>query len=237
MCQPDTVCPPDHLAEVLEAAGVPWELVRLHAGDALPADPDAVVVLGGRMGVHDVADHPWIPVVEAWLADLVGRGVPVLGICLGAQLLAEALGGSVSKAPRPEIGLLELELVADDPLVPWLGGPWVVMHQDAFTPPPGATLMARTAHPAGFRLGSAVALQTHPEASAETVIGWLGEATEVVAASGVDAGALADRLVASAPDLATRGRALLGAWLGEALGGRPDPTAGPSAFPANSEPS
>jgi GMP synthase-like glutamine amidotransferase len=217
VCQPDTVCPPGHLAEVLEAADVPWGLVRLHAGDALPSDPDAVVVLGGRMGVDDVADHPWIPAVEVWLAGLVEREVPVLGICLGAQLLAESLGGTVRRAARPEIAVRELEVLADDPLAPRLDGPWVLMHRDVFTAPPGATLVARTAHPAGFRLGSAFALQPHPEAPAETVAGWLAEATEVVAESGVDAVAMAERLAAESADLADRGRALLGAWLEGAL--------------------
>lgn len=217
VCQPDTRCPPGHLAEVLDGADVPWASVRFHAGDALPTDPRAVVVLGGRMGAYDVADHPWIPVVEAWLAGLVERDVPVLGICLGAQLLAEALGGTVRRAARPEVGLRDLELLADDPLASWLGGPWVLMHRDVFTAPPGATLVARTAHPACFRIGSAFALQPHPEAPATTVAGWLAEATEVVAASGVDATAMADRLAADSDELAERGRALLGAWLDEAL--------------------
>lgn len=236
VCHPDTVCPPGHLAEVLAEADVRWGSVRFHAGDALPADPEAVVVLGGRMGAYDVADHPWIPVVEAWLAGLVDRDVPVLGICLGAQLLAEALGGRVRRADRPEVGLRDLEVVADDPLAAWLDGPWVLMHRDVFTPPPGATLVARTAHPACFRIGSAFALQPHPEAPAATVAGWLAEATEVVADSGVDATAMTARLAAESADLAERGRALLGAWLDEALG-RPDRSSSPPGLLPKSEPS
>jgi len=79
---------------------------RLWAGDRLPS-PDsfaALIVMGGPMGIYDYEDYPWLQVEKEFLAQVVDRGIPILGICLGAQLLADVLGAKVNANPKKEIG-------------------------------------------------------------------------------------------------------------------------------------
>ena len=93
---------PGLLAGVLADAGADVRVVRLDRGDALP-EPDGlggVVVMGGAMGVHDTDRFPWLETERRWIADAVALGVPVLGVCLGAQQLAAALGASVTTGGR-----------------------------------------------------------------------------------------------------------------------------------------
>ena len=90
---------------------------RLWAGDRLPA-PDsmtALIVMGGPMGVYDYAEYPWLEKEKEFLARAVGCGIPIIGICLGAQLLADVLGARVSKNPEKEIGWFP---VTRDPVIP-----------------------------------------------------------------------------------------------------------------------
>jgi GMP synthase (glutamine-hydrolysing) len=218
--EPDPSCPPALVGAVLDDLGLGWHLVRTHAGDALPPDPDAAVVLGGRQGAYEVDAHPHLGDTKRWMADLVGRGVPVLGICLGAQLLADALGGSAHLAPEPEVGLLPLEVVGDDPLSPLLIGPWVLAHQDTFDLPPGATLLARSAYPAAFRYGSALGVQFHPEADAALAASWLQRDGGVARRAGVDVAGLVAALEDADAGLARRGRAVIAAWGASAVAER-----------------
>lgn len=97
-------------------------------------------------------------------------GTPVLGICFGGQLIAEALGGSVETAPVTEIGWYKIEanLAADEPDAPgaWLQGPWLEWHHDRFTPPASAIVLAHNENAVQlFRVGKTVATQFHPEVS------------------------------------------------------------------------
>jgi GMP synthase (glutamine-hydrolysing) len=145
---------------------------------------DGVVVLGGRMSAHDQADHPWIEPLKELLVQLVEADVPVLAICLGHQLLAEALGGSVRVADPGggEHGAFEVfwtGMGRQDPLTQRLAvnATSIVAesHSDVVTSlPPGATLLASSERHANqaFRIGSAVGVQFHPEASPELMGRW-----------------------------------------------------------------
>ncbi|MBJ7341623.1 type 1 glutamine amidotransferase [Mycolicibacterium sp.] len=134
-----------------------------------PLSYDAVVPLGSRWGVND--ELPWMATEAAMVRDAHAAGVPMLGVCFGGQLLAHALGGSVSRAPVPEIGWYDVESTRQD-LVP--AGPWFEWHFDRFTVPQGAVEIARNGNAAqAFVLGRSMGLQFHPEVDEGLVELWL----------------------------------------------------------------
>ena len=153
--------------------GIPLDLRRMDLGEALP-DADAIaalVVLGGPMGAYETVAYPHLLEEQHLLEDAVARKRPVLGICLGSQLLAAALGARVYPGAAPEIGLGDVKLTADgadDPLLGPAGPkfPAFHWHGDTFDLPKGALHLASTrayAHQA-FRVGSrAWGLQFHIE--------------------------------------------------------------------------
>ncbi len=182
--QPSEVDPLERLGEWLAGAGA--DLVLCHpAVDGIPAGLDGidgVVCMGGPMGAYDDADHPWLPALRWLLADAVARQLPVLGVCLGGQLLAMATGGAVRRAvDGPEAGTLlvaKRDAAAHDPLfAPLPLTPDVIQfHQDEIHRlPPGATLLASSPRyvPQAFRVGAAgYGLQFHIEPSPATVRSW-----------------------------------------------------------------
>ena len=181
---------PGLVADVLAAAGLAPELVRMDEGEPLPGldevgDLDGLVVLGGPMGVHDDDAHPWLADERRLLAAAVDAGIGVLGICLGAQQLAAALGAPVTTGPRPEVGPGSVVLTAAgrrDPLFGpeygGLGSPEVACvhwHGDTFELPAGAVHLAATrAYPhQAFRVGErAYGLQFHVEVDGPLAAGW-----------------------------------------------------------------
>jgi len=124
---------------------------------------DAVMVFGGEANVDD--DYDWLREEKAWIRELIERGTPLLGVCLGAQLIAEAAGAEVARLPDPEVGWHHMEGVG-------LAFEW---HRYGFAaPPPGATELARNdAGCQAFRLGAALAIQFHAEGDEPTVMGWI----------------------------------------------------------------
>jgi GMP synthase-like glutamine amidotransferase len=173
---------PGLLAGVLAEAGLRSRLVRLDLGEALPPPSDvaAVVVMGGPMGVHDTSEHPWLLPEIRWLTGAVDAGLPVLGVCLGAQLLAAALGAPVTTGEAPEIGIgrvtLEDEGRADPLLGPEGDGlPVVHWHGDTFAIPDGAIRLASSDRyqNQAFRYGDRVyGLQFHLEVDDEIAAAW-----------------------------------------------------------------
>ncbi len=169
---------PGVLGDHLDGLGL---LVTAHRADhgaaslPRPGSFDLLVVMGSVESVTD-ASVPWIPPERRLVASAVDDGVPVLGVCFGGQLLAQVLGGTVTRAIRPEVGWRHLD--TEDPTrIP--AGPWLDWHEDAFTCPPGAEAVARTdvsLH--AFVQGPHTGLQFHPEVTRAVVEGWIVDARE-----------------------------------------------------------
>lgn len=151
-----------------------------HAPLPLPTEVRGAVVMGGPMSVHDAGTHPRLQDEVEWIREGLAIGTPMLGICLGSQLIARAAGADVAPGPRPEIGWLPVEV--PDPSDPVLG-PLAPMttalhwHGEAFPLPPAATLLARSAITPcqAFRIGNAWGVLFHPEADEALVDAWLAE--------------------------------------------------------------
>ena len=131
-----------------------------------------IVMLGSTSSVYDDGEaRAWIDEDLAWLRRADAAGVPILGICFGAQLLAEEFGGSVEPAGSEEIGWVTIDSV-DPGLIP--PGPWLEFHHDRCLPPPQARVLARNALGVqAFRLGRHLAVQFHPEVDGEQFRLWL----------------------------------------------------------------
>ncbi|HTO96393.1 MAG TPA: type 1 glutamine amidotransferase [Myxococcales bacterium] len=171
--------------------------VRTWAGDRIPQEAEALLVLGGGMGVYEQDRYPHLGEEIRLLRWCVERERPVLGICLGSQLLAKAVGGEVAKAPRKEIGFYRVRLSAaarEDPLFSGTPESFVAFHWhgDAFTLPKGAVpLASSTLTPLqAFRFGPcAWGVQFHLETDAEVLSAMMSGEAELREA-GVEAGHL-----------------------------------------------
>jgi GMP synthase-like glutamine amidotransferase len=197
---------------VCEFTVVPAE--RYHSPDVTvtfpdPAGYDAIVAFGAAWAVYDqAAIGTWIEDEIAFTRSALAAGVPVLGICFGGQMLAAAIGGQVTRAPRPEIGWT---VVSSD--VPGLidAGPWFEWHFDRFSLPGGIRAIARTAlADQAFTVGRALGLQFHPEVTTEVLECWLdaGGSAEL-AAAGVDTADLMAQTRRQARSAAPRARELV----------------------------
>ena len=158
---------------------VPFRLVRADLGEELPVAKNALIILGGAMGVHDEADHPFLIKVKERMRRALDAAVPLFGICLGGQLLAEVAGGMVSSNRGGEKGLVEVTLTAagaDDHLFAGVAKSFQAFqwHNDSFTVPPSAVRLAGSAAcPAqAFRIGNAWGVQFHPEVDDSIVAVW-----------------------------------------------------------------
>ncbi|MCW5622540.1 MAG: type 1 glutamine amidotransferase [Burkholderiales bacterium] len=171
---------PGYLATYLERAQIAWQLVPIDEGAAVPSSPDAfsgLVFMGGPMSVND--DLPWIPPVLQLIRDAVARDVPVLGHCLGGQLMSKALGGVVSRTVSKEIGWGEVRVAGSEPAQAWFGSsrPAFVTfhwHGETFSIPRAAmpVLSSPLCQNQGFALGPQLGLQCHIEMTDELVRSW-----------------------------------------------------------------
>ncbi len=144
------------------------------------ADDDLVVLMGAPWSAYDDERiGNWLgPEIEV-IKDADARGIPILGICFGGQLLSRALGGSVRKAERPEIGWVRIQ--TDDPS--WVPeGPWFQWHFDCWEMTPGAREIARDEVASqAYLLRQHLAVQFHPELTPEMLAGWMGNGGDVSA--------------------------------------------------------
>jgi len=159
-------------------------------------DYAALIVLGGDQNVCEQDRYPYLTDELALLRDWLPGGRPVLGVCLGAQLLAQAAGGEVVRASSRELGWLDVDLLpaaAEDPLLGFAPARVTALqwHTYAVDPPPGATVLARSpVSPQAFRLGDAWGVQFHPEVDAAILRGWLGDLDLEVREEAADAAVL-----------------------------------------------
>jgi GMP synthase (glutamine-hydrolysing) len=191
-----------------------------------PADPlgyDAVLVLGGAMNVDEGQRHGWIAEEEALLRELLAREVPLMGLCLGGQLLAQAAGAAARRASRPEIGWHPVEVTpegAEDPIFAPLAPAFEAFqwHSYEFALPPGAVPLARSeVCLQAARLGErAYALQFHPEVSRADALHWVEdyEADPDAVRIGIDPAVLGPETEAKIGAFNELGRQLCRRWLG-----------------------
>jgi GMP synthase-like glutamine amidotransferase len=209
-----------------------WARHRAHEVDvvAVPSlrswpsldEADAVVSLGSEFSVLD-SSRSWIRDELEFLARAHGRSVPVLGICFGGQALSQALGGGVSRAARAEVTWREIDTQAPELVTP---GPWLFWHEDQFTLPPGARLLAgRAEEVTAFAAGASIGIQFHPEADAAVALGWIEGARDKLRAYGVDAAGFEREIEQQRP--AARDRAfdlfdrVAGLWSAAPMAGQP----------------
>lgn len=192
-------------AEPLKAAGL--ELVErdLKRGDPLPAagEPDGILSLGGDQSVREIDRYDYLVAEAELLRAEAERGTPILGVCLGGQLLAHALGGSVDRLPRRIVRWAEVRKLPDaddDPVFGPLPDPVLALHwnEDGFSVPPDAVELLTRATDAGeaFRWrDNAWGIQFHPEADAPALDGWYSD-VDWLREAGVDEAAAreADRV-------------------------------------------
>lgn len=190
--QNDPEVPPGTYGDCIESKKIEFRLVRPYAGEPLPPldQVSAAIVLGGAMGVHDLAKHPFLADLKRFIRETVDKKTPFLGICLGGQLLADVLGARVTAgSPCGEKGTLEVQLTeagGHDPLFSGIAQSFITFqwHNDSFEIPEGGTLLASS--PAcpnqAFRFGeNAYGIQFHPEVDRAIVELWAKWADETAA--------------------------------------------------------
>jgi len=182
---------PGYFAIFLEQHGIPWRLIAIDEGEAVPVTADGyagLCFMGGPMSVNDPL--PWIEPVCALIRDAVAKDVPVIGHCLGGQLISKALGGRITKNPVKEIGWSEAG--GEDSAIAkhWLGagagktGTVFQWHGETFSIPAGATRLFANQHCANqmFVLGPHLGMQCHVEMTPEMIATWCDQwADEAIA--------------------------------------------------------
>jgi len=186
---------PAHFAQWLDRASLPWQLIAVDEGDGIPPDPRAfsgIGMMGGPMSAND--NLPWIEPLSRLLREAIDRDIPVIGHCLGGQLLARALGARVARTPVPEIGWIDVETTDADAAQAWFGGrarftpfQW---HYDVFDLPEGTTRVltnafnANQAYVAGERH---IGFQCHIEMTVDLVETWCRTGAKETAGPGTPA--------------------------------------------------
>jgi GMP synthase-like glutamine amidotransferase len=233
--QNDPTDPPLLVGTWLAELGIEVEVVRAYESEevprTVPAGVHGILALGGSMGANDDLDAPWLPAERALLRDAVATSTPVLGLCLGSQLLAAALGGKVELAATTEIGLsfvgptdegtqdavvsAALAVASTDragnktlPAIQW--------HQDHVAElPEGAHLLLsnEACRVQGFRVGaSAYGFQCHPEIDAEVFLSWADFADEALIRSGTDVATASNDVQDYGAELVTTWRPATHTW-------------------------
>jgi len=158
--------------------GISLRVINLWKGEELPLEPVAGIVSGGGvMGAYEEDQFPFLAAEKEWLRGHLKKGTPLLGICLGCQIFADAFGGKAFSSGTIESGPANLILTPEgkkDPVAKHLTLPVWESHGDTIDLPPDAVRLCETKFTQAFRLGSAFAVQFHPEAELEQLEEWLG---------------------------------------------------------------
>ena len=154
----------------------------------VPRGTAVLLLLGSDWSVAHPVDETALQRECSLVRSAQQHGIPALGLCYGAQVVAHATGGRVTCAAQPEVGLVAVDSV-DERRVPT--GPWWAFHHDVIAPPPGAELLARNGCGLqAFSLPGVLGVQFHPEVLPETLDDWLTRFPDMLAAAGGDKGAL-----------------------------------------------
>ncbi|MDR4498117.1 MAG: type 1 glutamine amidotransferase [Candidatus Scalindua sp.] len=175
---------PGTIGDFLEEKDVPYRIINVFNQEPIPeylSDISAVILLGGPMNVYEEDKYPFLKKEDAFLKEIFGKGLPVLGFCLGAQLIAKAKGARVKKNPQKEIGWFKLSLdkdVLDDPLFQGFPGEFDVFqwHGDTFEIPDNSVKLAGSelCSNQAFRVGNNVyGLQFHIEVTDVMIQEWI----------------------------------------------------------------
>jgi GMP synthase-like glutamine amidotransferase len=176
---------PAYFATYLERRSIPWRIIALDEGELVPRnirDFSGVAVMGGPMSAND--DLPWIASLVELMRGAVRQDVPMIGHCLGGQLMSKALGGAVKANPVREIGWGEVRVADNGVAREWLGElqsfetfQW---HGETFSIPPGGTRILEGEHCANqaFALGKHLGMQCHVEMTADLVKSWIATGAE-----------------------------------------------------------
>ncbi|MBI5007475.1 MAG: type 1 glutamine amidotransferase [Nitrosomonadales bacterium] len=179
-----------HFALFLTQHAIPWQMIHIDQGEAVPADASAfngLVFMGGPMSVND--DLPWIPKVLALIRDAYAKDIPLLGHCLGGQLMSKALGGVVAKNPLKELGWGGVTVAESAVAREWFGDirefdsfHW---HGETFSLPPGAELLLSSPHCANqaYAIGKHLAMQCHVEMIEPMIRDWCRVGADEIAAN------------------------------------------------------
>ncbi len=224
-------CPVAHFGDWIIEEGAELQVARPYVGDALPdrSSYDALVVLGGSMGAHDDDDHDWLEPLKQQVREDAADGVPVLGICLGHQLAAAALGGRSERNPQgQQFGLLDIGWLPEahlDKLMASVATPrrGVQWNDDVVTVlPEGAVVLARaaTGEVQAARFAPSVwGVQLHPEVDADILRPWAVGDREAHLALGIDQEAVLAEIEAARGELDAAWRPLAVAFVGVAHAG------------------
>lgn len=214
--------PPGTIAEALETRGLSHRTVEVHRDDSVPAtlEADALVVMGGPMGVGDVADRPHLQTELELIEQALDANIPLLGVCLGSQLVAHVLGAEVRPGTEKEIGWGEVSLTeaaTDDPLFHDVADPFMAFHWhgDVFAMPDDAVRLARTPqteHQA-FRYGDNVyGLLFHLEVTPKTVAGMTKAFQDELAEEGLDGAAIRQQAMTHEDAVRDTASTVFGRW-------------------------
>lgn len=220
------------LAPLLRARGYQIRMIDVPQEDLTTLDgrtPDLLIVLGGPMGARDTREHPFLAIEAQWLRQRRAAGLPSLGICLGAQVMAVSAGGDVAAMPRKEIGLAPVQVSAaglQSCLRALAGGTAVLhWHGDAIQAPADAVILASTDACAvqAFALpGHGLGLQFHLEAQLQHIGQWTQGHAEELAQAGLDPHAIEHAAAVHADELQLVAQQVFSQWL-DALPARPSP--------------
>lgn len=216
---------PGFFADFLNARNIPWQLIRIDEGDSLPLSAESysgLVFMGGPMSVND--DLPWIPQVLELIREAMFKDIPVLGHCLGGQLMAKAMGGIVSRNSIKEIGWGEVKVGESDEARRWFGSlerfvgfHW---HGETFSIPDGAIAILSSSYcdNQAFAFGRHLAFQCHIEMTADMVRTWCDVGADEVAASANSPGVqpvseIVDKLDTRIPALSQVASSVYEVWL------------------------